>query len=91
MNKKSVYRNLEKTGKDRFAKFSDVSQTEKMLLQNFPAFLQPKNGFAKFSGVSQTEKMLLQFVPTFPKSKLLTCCDVCEEYFGKTLLQRGDG
>ena len=40
MNKKCVYRNQEKTGKDRFAKFSDVSQTEKMLLQNFPAFLQ---------------------------------------------------
>ena len=47
MNKKSVYRNLEKTGKDRFAKFSDVSQTEKMLLQNFPAFLQLKKWLCK--------------------------------------------
>ena len=40
INKKGVYRNLEKTGKDRFAKFSGVSPNEKMLLQNFPAFLQ---------------------------------------------------
>ena len=47
MNKKSVYRNLEKTGKDRFAKFSDVSPTEKMALQNFLAFLQLKKCFCK--------------------------------------------
>ena len=47
MNKKGVYRNLEKTGKDRFAKFSDVSQTEKMLLQNFLTFLKLKKCFCK--------------------------------------------
>ena len=47
MNKKNVYRNLEKTGKDRFAKFSGVSQTEKMLLQNFPAFLKLKKWLCK--------------------------------------------
>ena len=38
MNKKGVYRNLEKTGKDRFAKFSDVSQTEKCFCKIFRHF-----------------------------------------------------
>ena len=53
MNKKSVYRIRKK---DRFAKFSGISPTEKMALQNFPAFLQLKNAFAKFSGVSPARK-----------------------------------
>ena len=35
MHKKGVYRNLEKTGKDRFAKFSDVSQTKKCFCKIF--------------------------------------------------------
>mgnify|MGYP003300352771 CR=1 FL=1 len=44
MNKKSVYRIRKK---DRFAKFSGISLTEKMALQNFPAFLQLKKCFCK--------------------------------------------
>ena len=43
MNKKSVYRNK----KIHFAKFSGISPTEKMALQNFPTFFQLKKWFCK--------------------------------------------